>query len=614
MKKITLLSILLFTTIIITAQNIKLSRIEPLSWWVGMQNNNLQLLIYGENISLSDVEIKTDKAKITKIHKTENPNYLFVDLEIYKNASPGVFEILFKKDNKIVAKQNYELLQKTERERGFSTSDFIYLLMPDRFSNGNTANDSPDVSLEKCNRTNKDGRHGGDIQGVINHLDYISNLGATAIWLTPFQENNMPNFSYHGYGITDFYHADARAGVNDDYKKLADQCHKKNLKLIMDVVLNHFGSSHWWMKDLPEKSWINGEKFAQTNYRGEAMVDNHASKYDQDKFVKGWFVEAMPDLNQRNEYVANYLIQCSIWWVEFAGLNGLRVDTQPYSYKEFTSRYMKSLHDEFPNLTIVGEAWLQSIPHTAYYKGNSMNYDSYNSNTNTVTDFPLYYSTKEAFKEDDGWTTGLSRIYSVLSQDFLYADAGNNLVFLDNHDLDRYFSAVGEDINRMKMGLTFLLTTRGIPMIYYGTELGMTGLESMGHGSIRKDFPGGWADDKLDLFKFENLSKEQKQISECISKLANWRKTNNAVKNGKFLHFVPENNTYVYFKYTEKEAVMVIFNNNEKENKTIDCERFTEILKDYKSGKEILSDKTFDKLDKIEIPKKSAMVIELIRK
>lgn len=595
------------------SQDISLDRIEPANWWVGMNNPNLQLLVHGENIANTSVSIKSDKVEIKEIHKTDNPNYLFIDIVISDKATEGTFNIVFKSRKKTVAKYEYKLFQKSNRKRGFSASDVVYLIMPDRFANGDPSNDNTDETLEKVDRKNNDGRHGGDIQGIINNLDYVKNLGATALWLNPVVENNSLKYSYHGYGSTDFYKVDSRLGTNELYKKLSDDCHKKDLKLIIDVIYNHCGIDHWWMKDLPCKDWVNNDKNFKTTYRGAVISDTHASISDREQFSSGWFVETMPDLNQKNQFLKTYFIQNTIWWVEYANLDGIRIDTYPYPDKDFGSELVASMHSEYPDLTILGETWLQSIPLVAYYQGDSPISGDYNSHLNCVTDFPLYYAIKSAFNENESWTGGLLKLYYVIAQDFLYSNPYNVVTFADNHDLDRFFTSVGKDIKKYKMGMAFLLTTRGIPVIYYGTEIAMEGEEHKGHGFIRKDFPGGWEGDATNIFEQKQLSKTQSSAYNYVSTILNWRKTNKAVQTGKLTHFLPENNTYVYFRYTKNEAVMVILNNNNSEERTVDCKRFEEILKGYNSGLEITTNTKIDKLDKITIKPKSAMIIELYK-
>ncbi len=609
MKK-SILVIFLFTTISLFSQKIDLQRIEPPNWWTNMNNPKLQLMIYGKNISFTDIVINSKKIILKKVSKVQNPNYLFVDLEIQKDAKPGNFDILFKTGNRTKAKYTYKLAEKPNIKRGFSSADLIYLLMPDRFANGNPENDNIPQMTEKADRQNPDGRHGGDIQGIINNLDYIQDLGATALWINPTLENNNPSYSYHGYAITDFYKTDPRMGTNSDYKRLAYELHKKNMKLIMDMIFNHCSENHWWMKDLPSDNWINTNKNYHTNYRGSTIMDPHASKSDYKKMTEGWFVSSMPDLNQHNPFLANYLIQNSIWWITYADLDGIRMDTYPYPFKDFMSDWAVKVHNEFPDITLLGETWLHKVPYTAYFQANSPISGNYNSHLDCITDFPLYYATKAAFNEKEGWDEGLLRLYNIFAQDFLYAKPENNVIFLDNHDLDRYFSDTGKDLNKFKLGITVLMTARGIPVLLYGDEILKTGFEYQGHGHIRTDFPGGWKEDKTNAFSEKGRTKEQNKAFNFIKKLANYRKISKALTLGKMLQFVPEDNTYVYFRYTEKEAVMILLNNNNTEKRTVNCKRFSEILNRYKTGTDIFTGKIYN-LDKIELNKKSALILEL---
>jgi glycosidase len=604
-------TLFLFISLNSFSQKYSLDRIEPPNWWTGMKNRNLQLCVHGENIAYTEILISSKAVTLKKINKVENPNYLFLDLEIAADTQPETFEIQFNQNQKTIAKYSYELKSKTPHVHGFSTADNIYMLMPDRFANGNPANDTQPGMLEKANRKNPDGRHGGDIQGVINHLDYIQSLGMTAVWLNPTLENNMPDFSYHGYAVTDFYKTDARFGTNEDYKKFVDQCHQRKMKAIMDMVFNHCGSSHWWIKDLPDKSWLNKSADFQTNYRGEVSSDPHASQYDRERLTQGWFVSTMPDLNQHNSFLAQYLIQNSLWWIEFSGIDGIRMDTEPYPYLDFMATWAKRIHEEYPDFTLLGETWLQNVPAVAYFAGDSKISGDFNSGLNSVTDFPMFFSLKDAMNENDSWTGGLAKIYYTASQDFLYQNPNNNVIFLDNHDIDRFYTSVGENLEKFKMGIALLFTMRGIPVMQYGTEILITGAAGKGHGKMRKNFTGGWAEDKKNAFEQTGRTKEQNEAFDLIKKIANWRKNNEAVTKGKFLHFVPDNNVYVYFRYTENKAVMVILNNNDKESRTIDCARFAEILSKYKTGTDIISDTKFNTFDKITIPKKSAMIIDL---
>ncbi len=597
------------------SNNISFERIEPMFWWVGMQNPNLQLLVHGENIAQTDVSISYKGVKLNKVNKVENPNYLFLDLVISKNAKPGIFKIKFTLNNKLVETYQYELKTRNKKpniHQGFNASDAIYLLMPDRFSNGNPANDNVKTMLEKANRKDPNGRHGGDLQGIINHLDYISDLGFTALWINPFLENNMPKYSYHGYAITDFYKTDARLGTNKDYVRLVDSCHKRNLKVIMDMVFNHCGTENWFIKDLPMHDWIHQfPEFTRSNFHAPAIVDPHASDIDRKLMTNGWFDKTMADLNQKNKYLANYLIQNSIWWIEYSGIDGIRMDTYPYPDKEMMAEWEKRVFAEYPNFNIVGETWVQKVPFAAYWQKNSKISGRYNSMLPSLTDFPLYYAINKAFNEKEGWTEGMSRLYYVLAQDFLYPKPNNLLVFADNHDLDRIFSSLNKDIRKFKMAMAFLLTVRGIPEIYYGTEILMKGFSSQGHGFIRKDFPGGWQGDTVNAFTAKGRSDLQNNAFNYLQNILIWRKNEPVICTGKFKHFIPEAGIYVYFRYNERKTVMVILNNNDKADKTVNTSRFAECMKDYKTGFDIISHKQINNLKNIFVPAKSAMIIEL---
>jgi glycosidase len=440
----------------------------------------------------------------------------------------------------------------------------------------------------------------------------IANSGFTAVWLNPFLENNQPAFSYHGYAISDFYKTDPRYGTNDLFVKLVDDAHAKGLKIIMDMIFNHCGSGHWFYKDLPSEDWIHQHKeFTRSNFRAPTVSDPYASKADQEQMVTGWFDKNMPDLNQKNPILATYLIQNSIWWIEFAGLDGIRVDTQPYPYKEFMAEWSKAVMVEYPDFNIVGEAWLQKIPITAYFQKGANNKDGYNSYMPSVTDFPMYNAISEAFNEKEGWSAGMAKLYYVLAQDFAYPNPGNLVIFPDNHDLSRYYETLGKDIRKYKMGLAYLLTTRGIPQIYYGTEILMDGKEQEGHGFIRKDFPGGWQGDTKNAFRADGRTDEQNDAYNFLTTLLNWRKNNEIIHSGKLMHFLPEDGIYVVFRYNDTGAVMLVLNNNEADDKDLQMARFNEILKNYSAGKEIISNTKITNLSVLKVPAKSAMIIEL---
>lgn len=592
----------------------KLERVEPAFWWVGMKYNEIQLIVYGENIASQDVDLKYEGVTLKEVHKVENANYLFLDIAIAKDTKPGFFDIKFKKNGITKSVLKYELKERNTKptiHQGFDASDVVYLLMPDRFANGNPDNDSVEGLLEKADRNNLNGRHGGDLKGISDHIDYFKELGVTALWLNPFLENNLPAFTYHGYAITDLYKTDERLGTNDEFLNLVDELHNKDLKIIMDMIFNHIGINHYTIKDLPMHDWMHdhGEYF-QSNYRAPVVSDPYSSEYDEHKMLTGWFDKNMADMNQMNPYVSKYFIQNSIWWVEYAGLDGIRVDTQPYPYKEFMSEWSKTLMEEFPTINIVGEAWLQKIPIASYYQKDSKLSGDYNSYMPTITDFPMFNAISAAFSEEEGWKEGMARLYYVLAQDFVYADPSNLLTFCDNHDLNRYYETMGHEFNKYKMGLAFLLTTRGIPQIYYGTEILMDGEEHKGHGYIRQDFPGGWAGDSANAFTEEGRTKEQNDAFNFLRTILNWRKDKEVIHTGKLKHFIPENGMYVYFRYNDEETVMVVLNNLEKEQE-LSLTRFKEIIKSKTKAVDVITNSKFNLTDKISIKPKSALILEL---
>ncbi len=591
-----------------------LERVEPPFWWVGMQDKNLQLLVYGKNISETQPQIDYKGVILKKVIKAENPNYLFLNLEITADAVAGSFRINFVKEKKVFQTYKYELKNRkagSKERKGFNSSDVIYLMMPDRFSNGDASNDNIQEMKEKADRSIPNGRHGGDLQGIKNKLDYLADLGITAIWINPVFENNMPAYSYHGYAITDFYKIDPRFGTNNDYVELVEDSHKKGIKIIMDMIFNHCGSGHWWMSDLPSQDWLNQwDKFTRTNYRAGVTTDPYASDYDNAKLLSGWFDITMADMNQNNELLANYLTQNSIWWIEYAGLDGIRMDTYPYSYKDFMADWMKRILQEYPDFNVVGESWLPVASSVAYWQENTKNPDGYQSNLTNVFDFPMMYAMGEAFVEKDSWDKGIVKIYDILGQDFVYANPNKLVIFADNHDGDRFFTKINENLDDFKLAMAFLLTSRGIPEIYYGTEILMTGHENRGHGDIRKDFPGGWQGDTTDAFTAEGRTKQQNEAFDYLKKLLIWRKNNEIIHTGKLKHFIPENGVYVYFRYNKNESVMVLLNNSDKEQE-IKTDRFAECLKGFNSGKGIISGKEINDLSIIKIPAKTAKIIEL---
>lgn len=609
----TALFLLIISSFSLYSQKITLDRVEPPFWWVGMKNENLQLMVYGKSISQTEPEIISPGLTILKVTKAESPNYLFIDLAISAGATPGIYTILFKKDGRTVQTFDYELRDRrsgSAERRGFDQSDVIYLLFPDRFVNGDPGNDSHPEMLEKADRSNPDGRQGGDLQGMMNKIDYIKDLGFTAIWHNPLFENNQAKYSYHGYAISNFYRIDPRFGSNEDYLKFVKLSHGKGLKVIKDMIFNHCGSGHWWMNDLPWQDWINQfESYTRSNFRAGTVFDPYVSQYDQNLFQRGWFDSNMPDLNQNNPFMINYLIQNSIWWVEYADLDGIRMDTYPYPFKEGMAHWSERLMDEYPNFTVVAESWLTEPGQVApWQRGDKLGLD-YESHVTHVFDFPMYEAFRFAFNEQQGWNSGLVRFYNILSQDYLYQSPGEIVVFADNHDGDRIFNKVNKDINNLKLAMTFLLTTRGVPQIYNGTEIMMDGDEKVGHGDVRKPFPGGWPDDKRDAFTREGRTKKENEIFDHLHTLLNWRKSKQVIHYGGLIHFIPNNNTYVYFRYNETEKVMVILNSSNEEQK-LDINQFAELTGDFSKGINIL-DNTTHELKNLKVPAKTGYVLEL---
>ena len=593
----------------------QIDRVEPPFWWNNMTHSDVQIMFYGKNIAQNEVTV-SNGIVIKGIQKTENPNYVFVTIDT-KNSPAQDLVFTFKNGKKSFT-HKYTLKSRKENSRfrkSFDSSDVIYLIMSDRFANGNPNNDSNDKLFEKANRTNKDGRHGGDIEGIIKNLDYIQSLGATAVWPTPLCEDNDERGSYHTYGQSDVYKIDARFGTNEDYVRLSTELHQRGMKNIMDYVTNHWGYKHWMMNDLPTYDWIHQfPGYAQTNYRMATQFDSNASKKDFDLCMDGWFVKSMPDLNQSNPLVLNYLTQNAIWWIEYADLDGFRVDTYSYNDKTAIAKWTKSITDEYPNFNIVGEVWMYDQAQMAYWQKDSKigAIQSYNSNLPSVMDFTLQEAIANGvFNEDkQEWRNGMVKVYENFNNDFLYPNINNLLVFFENHDTNRLNEAYKNDFKKYQMAMTLIATVRGIPQIYYGSEIGMAGDKGKGDGDIRRDFPGGWNGDTNNAFNKAGRTEEQNKFYDFTTKLLNWRKTKDVIHFGKTTHYVPENNVYVYFRYNENESVMVVVNNN-AEKQTFKTNRFAENIKNYQSGKDIFTETTFDLNNDITIEGKSVLILEL---
>ena len=591
-------------------------RIDPPNWWTDMRDNNLQLCIYGKDIAKYELSTTYPGFRIFKVNKVENPNYLFVDCIIDRGLTKaGDVQLKFSNAQRSFT-HSYSLREKNRsqnRIQGYDSRDLVYLIMPDRFANGNPANDSIKDTREcAVNRDSMFYRHGGDIKGVIDHLDYIKDLGATAIWLTPVQENDQPRASYHGYAFTDHYRVDPRLGDNELYKTYVNEAHAHGLKVVQDMVYNHVGSEHWFIKDLPMRSWIHQfDTFTQTNYRATTLIDPYASDFDKNKMSNGWFVKSMPDLDQRNLFVANYLIQNSLWWIETTGIDGYRIDTYTYSDLRFMQDLMRRIKLEYPSFGAVGELWDHCVAIEAYFAQNPKIYGAPNTYLPGMIDFQVYNAINEALNKPMGWTEGLSRIYYTLVQDVLYSDPSRNLTFLDNHDLSRFYSVIGEDIRKYKMGIAFLLTTRGTPSLYYGTEILMKNFADP-DGKVRDDFPGGWKNDKANKFIKEGRTDKENEAFDFVKKLANYRKQNDVLQIGKLTQFVPENDVYVYFRSNEKKTVMVIMHFSDKPH-TILLSRFSEKLKGFSAYKNIMTDEAAPLKADIELKPYEVKVLELTK-
>ena len=608
----------------------QVTRVEPLSWWTGMKMP-LQLLVQGENISEYNVAIEGGKGvSVEKIDKADSPNFVFVDVKIAANAQPGTYYIVFSKDGQSF-KYPYEIAAREEgsaERKSFTTADMIYLIMPDRFANGDISNDSTEDTVDKYARHELFGRHGGDLQGIINNLDYISGLGATAIWCTPLLEDNQPEHSYHGYACTDYYHIDSRFGTNDLFKEYVQKAHEKDLKIIMDIVPNHAGSAHWWMQDTPFKDWYHVfDTYTGSNIAFSTNMDPNASKKDLYIQESGWFDRSMVDMNLDNPYVLRYFQQWAIWWVEWSGLDGFRVDTYPYNEKDPMAEWCAAVMNEYPDFNIVGEVWTASIPQLAYWQGGNANKDGFDSHLKSVMDFPLHDALRAGLNEDwGGWGQGMVRVYDILSHDFVYHDLSNMMIFPGNHDTDRLGDVLRKNPKRVKIAMAMMATMRGYPQIFAGDELMFTSCDlSMGHGGLRVDFPGGWPGDEMNLFSAEGRAKATKNtdgltvpkgqaadLYDYVSHLFQWRKTKDVIHNGKTMHFITRDNTYGYFRYNDTDVVFVYVNNS-PEAKNVPWTYYSEISEGLKGGVNVVTGEPCDVSDATVVPSQSILIVEYKR-
>ncbi len=592
-----LIFILFILPVCLNAQS-TIEKIEPPFWWQGMKNSELQLMVYGENIQTLNPKFDKKGINIKKVHKAESPNYLFIDIEILSSAQTGIYHLLLEKENQKTIKYPYEIKERSvgsAERKGIDQSDVVYLITPDRFANGDPSNDVVDGLREGHNRSLEYGRHGGDLKGINDHLDYIKEVGFSTIWLNPVLINDQDKWSYHGYASTDYYQVDPRFGTNEAYEKLALNAKKKGLGMIMDIIVNHCGSFHQWMKDPPFSDWINNQKgeYQETNHRKETLLDPYKSEYDRKIMTEGWFVPAMPDLNQRNKFMSTYLIQNSIWWIEYAHLTGIRQDTYSYPFREFMTDWTCAIKNEYPNFYIVGEEWIDDPSVIAYWQEGKVNQDGYTSCLPGLMDFPFCFALHKALTEKEFWDSGLIRLYQSLSRDFHYADPSQLIVFPDNHDMKRIFVEMEEDVNKYKQAIAFIMTTRGIPQLYYGTEIAMNAGKNGSHGLLRADFPGGWVGDSTSIKDGIQMTDLQTEALTFCSELINWRNSNKVIHHGKLKHFIPKDGVYVYFREHADQAVMVILNKNEKEY-SLSLKRFDEVLNRYKSYSSYNDDRVFD--------------------
>ncbi len=611
--KNTLILFFLFCTTILFAQN-KIDRIEPPNWWAGMENSSLQLLVHGDNIGHLRPEISYEGVNIEQVIRVKNPNYIFIDLRLNKDIKAGDISINFYDGARKAETHAYPILARDGKGRkGFDNSDVLYLITPDRFANGDASNDDIEGMREKANRKNKGGRHGGDIQGIIDNLDYIADMGFTAIWLNPVLENDMEEYSYHGYSTTDYYRVDARFGTNEQYQELSKKASEKGIKLIMDMIVNHCGSFHWWMDDTPTDDWINEwSEYTNTNHRKVTIQDPYASKIDVKTFTDGWFVPTMPDLNQRNPLMANYLTQNAIWWIEYLSLAGIRMDTYPYPDMDYMTEWTARVMEEYPDFNVVGEEWFGDPAIVAYWQQGKKNPNGYTSSLKSLMDFPVQEKMVKALTSEEDWGTGVIELYEMLAKDFLYADPSVLVTFPDNHDMSRIFTQVNEDYDLFRQAMVFTLTTRGTPQIYYGTEILMKNPGTGDHGIIRSDFPGGWKGDAINGFTGKGLSEQEQEAKEFVRKLLQWRKSKEVIHTGKLMHFAPQmrSGVYVYFRYNDTDKVMVVLNKNEG-NTTLSLDQYAEMLEGISSATDVLSGKTYDLKKSIELPSREALILEL---
>ncbi len=613
-----LLALALLAGASVHAQSI--DRVEPPFWWVGMKHRPLQVMLHGQQLGGLTAQVSAPGVSVKRTVALPNQNYLVVELDVAPSAKPGPVTLTLKRGNATVLRQPYELRARSPgsaQRQGFGPADAIYLVVPDRFANGNPANDNVESLGDPVNRTDHGGRHGGDLQGIAEHLDYIASLGFTQLWPTPIVENKQPKYSYHGYSATDLYRVDPRFGSNEDYRQLAEQARAKGIGLIMDLAPNHIGSGHAWMQDLPAPDWLNHpDHYVETNHRHVTVQDRYAAPSDKAGLTDGWFVPTMPDLNQRQPLLATYLVQNAIWWIEYAGLSGIRADTYPYSDKAFLARWSGAIMAEYPKLSIVGEEMTDHPAMVAYWLRGHRNHDGYVSHMPSMMDFPLHGALRQALVEPEGqgYGVGFGRLYEALVDDLQYPDPARLVLFEGNHDTNRVFSALGEDLALNKLALVYIATIARTPQLFYGSEILMKSPIERNDGIVRSDFPGGWAGDTSSAFTGQGLSDAQRETQAFVKRLFNWRKTSPAAQRGRLVHYAPDRGTYTYFRHDERTGakVMVVLSKATSEVK-LDTRRFADVLQANAKGRDLFSGATLDLSQELVVPPHSALVIDVSR-
>ena len=638
MKKI-LTALLLGTTLTMNAA-VKIDRIEPTDWYVGMKDASLQLMVYGEGIKTAEVTTDYPGAHIDSLVRLDSPNYLLVYMNL-KDAQPGTMTLLFQQ-GKQKKKVNYTLKAREKKgyeREGFSNADVLYMLMPDRFASGRTDNDQvKGMRAYKNDRSQPSLRHGGDLEGIRQHLDYFKELGVTALWFTPVLENDSPDHgtqsTYHGYATTNYYRVDPRFGSNEEYRQLCDEAHEKGLKIVMDMIFNHSGFEHPWVADMPTQDWFNtpewllpenqaksvalktmdgdakvNDKYLQTSYKLTPVVDPYASKIDMHETVDGWFVPTMPDLNQRNPHVIKYLIQNSIWWIETVGIDGIRMDTYPYADAKAMAHWMKVIGEEYPNFNTVGETWVTEPAYTAAWQKDSK-IAKENSYLPTVMDFAFYDRINQAKNEEtDAWWNGFNRIYNNFVYDYLYQKPSNVMAFLENHDTDRFLGE-GKDTVALKQALALLLTVNRTPQLYYGTEVLMNGTKSVTDGNVRKDFPGGFPGDTKNCFTREGRTQAENAMFDWLSRLLHWRQGNDVIIKGKQTQFIPYKGIYVIARQYNGKTVLTILNGNRKQA-DMQLDRYAEVIGNATAAKDVITGRTIKLDKKLSLKSRQTLIIEL---